>query len=92
MGTTTPSKVMVTPTITGQTRPILGPWHNRQSTRQPCCPPARSWPKRRLRALTSISQSPLPSLMPSNVSSAKNSPLSSTLDLAVHVTLPGSAR
>jgi hypothetical protein len=37
-------------------------------------------------------QSLLPSLMPSNVSWAQNSRLYSTLDLAVHVTLPGSVR
>lgn len=37
-------------------------------------------------------RSALPSLMPSSVSSVKSSPYCSTRDLAVHVTLPGSAR
>lgn len=93
MGKTAFNQTVVTPTTICASAIISSRWQTRRSANQTLGPHAHlrnhltlsSW-------ILTRSRLRLPSLMPSSASSAQNSRLCSTLNLAVHITLPGSVR
>jgi hypothetical protein len=92
MGKTSFNPVVVAPTTIRASVFMPIGWQTRRSAKRTLRPHRRMRNQIAWSSLITNPQSLLPSLMPSNVSWAQNSRLYSTLDLAVHVTLPGSVR